>query len=163
MPATYEPISTQTLGSSAATITLSSIPATYTDLVLIFNGKTVSGGQNFNVRYNSDTATNYSETSVLGDGSSAASYRSSSNTVMVLGGIYASQGTIIINILNYANTTTFKTTLSRSSYANGYAGALVGLWRKTPEAINTIGLSLTGGDSFASGSVVTLYGIKAAA
>jgi hypothetical protein len=35
MPATYEPIATTTLGTAAATITFSSIPATYSDLMQI--------------------------------------------------------------------------------------------------------------------------------
>jgi hypothetical protein len=162
MPATYEPISTQTLGSNQTTVTLSSIPATYTDLILIFDGTSSSAGQNFNVRYNSDTATNYSERSMIGNGSTAASYESSSQTLMVMGGVYASQGTISLHIFNYANTTTFKTTLGRTSFATGFTSENIGLWRKTPEAINTITLTQSGGANFLTGSTFTLYGIKAA-
>ena len=58
--ATYEPIATQTLASAAATITFSSIAATYTDLRLIF-AKPI-GGSSLLLRFNSDTATNYSWT-----------------------------------------------------------------------------------------------------
>jgi glycosyltransferase involved in cell wall biosynthesis len=47
MPATYEPIATTTLGSAAASITFSSIPATYTDLRLVIVGNLSSFHLNF--------------------------------------------------------------------------------------------------------------------
>jgi hypothetical protein len=82
MPATYEPIATTTLGSAATTITLSSIPSTYTDLrlvtVLSNNG---AGGDSLYITCNGDAlgATSlYSETRLRGDGSTATSARSSS-------------------------------------------------------------------------------------
>jgi len=75
MPATYEPIATTTLGSAAATITFSTIAATYTDLRLTLVFTTSVGGANVFFRFNGDTGTNYSYTSLEGSGSAASSSR----------------------------------------------------------------------------------------
>jgi len=161
MPATYEPISTQTIGTAIASVTFSSVPATYTDLILVFNGTSAST-QGMELRFNGDTATNYSATRLRGDGASAASDRSSSLDVMEVGNVYTSQTVNVFQIMNYANTTTFKTVLCRSNNDSAQVSARVGLWRKTPEAITTIFLRPAGGANFSVGSVFTLYGIKAA-
>ncbi len=169
MPATYEPIATTTLGSAAATYTFSSIPATYTDLVLIAVGTTTTDGASLTIRFNADSTSNYSTTVVRGSGSSATSARGTFNTSLFLGygtGFSSSQITnAIMNIQNYANTTTFKTTISRVNNANGSTGvgteANVGLWRKTPEAISSIVIGADAGN-LATGMTFTLYGIKAA-
>jgi hypothetical protein len=169
MASTYEPIATQTLGSTTATITFSSIPSTYTDLVLVANAKTTatgSGGtpQAMVMTYNSDTGTNYSITSLYASGSSAVSYRWSSQNSARVGAFTQTDATYFalttINIFNYANTTTYKTSISRSGYDGTYGvEADVQLWRST-SAITSVTL---GSDySFKTGSTFTLYGIKAA-
>jgi hypothetical protein len=62
---TYVALATQTLGSAAASVTFSSIPATYTDLVLITSVQNNSGGNRaMQIILNADTATNYSGTEV---------------------------------------------------------------------------------------------------
>ena len=74
---------------------------------------------------------------------------------------YTSAGTSTnIQIMNYSNTTTYKTALSRSNNANTGTDAIVGLWRSTA-AINSI-VVLISGNQFATGSTFTLYGIKSA-
>ena len=70
-----------------------------------------------------------------------------------------SVGTAIINVQNYSNSTTYKTTLSRHS--TQFAGAFVGTWRNTA-AITSITIINLGAGGFASGSTFTLYGITAA-
>jgi hypothetical protein len=71
----------------------------------------------------------------------------------------------VIQIQNYANTTTHKTSISRTAVpSTGYGlAATIGLWRNT-NAINEITFVLLGGGSttFKSGTVFTIYGIKAA-
>ena len=168
---TYTLIASNTLGSAAASVTFSSISGAYTDLVLVFNGynATVDGGSPF-IRFNSDTTTNYSYTWLSGDGTSATSGRDTSKAqiglTLVTGWDTTSTqpGMNIVHIMDYANTTTFKTVIGRASLASAtYPGteAVVGLWRKTPEAINTILISLTAGGTFATGSTFKLYGIEA--
>ena len=164
MPATYEPIATTTLGSAASTITFSSIPATYTDLRLILN-YIQSGSFDARMQFNGDTATNYSSTRMSGDGTTAASSRQTSVNY-ILGSHTIQDGSAIklmtADIFSYAGSTN-KTALITSTEDRNGAGAtmqLVGLWRST-SAITSINL-LTSTNNFATGTIATLYGIKAA-
>ena len=61
MATTYEPIATNTLGSAAANITFSSIPATYTDLRVVVVALTTNNNWNIELRLNSDSSTLYSQ------------------------------------------------------------------------------------------------------
>lgn len=162
MTATYEPISTQTLGTATASVTFSSIPATYTDLVLVFNGQ-VATANNIVLQFNSDTTTNYSATYLLGDGSSALSGRLSNRSFIDGGGVSAtSNSTSVFNIFNYTNTTTFKTVICRSSTPGDAAYVWVSMWRKTPETISSILVRTVNSYNFSVGCTFTLYGVKAA-
>jgi hypothetical protein len=159
MTSTYETISSQTLGSAAASVTFSSIPGTYTDLVLVIAAN-AGGPTAASMRFNGDSATNYSDTILDGDGASATSYRETNRTNIWAGSYYnTSTPTVAIhNIMNYANTTTNKTTLSRINYPIAFTSAEVGLWRNTA-AITSI--TLATGANFNTGSTFSLYGIKA--
>jgi hypothetical protein len=163
---TYTPIATTTLGSAASSYTFSSIPSTYTDLVLIQNSiQTGTPARWTTIRLNGDTATNYSYTSLEGNGSTAGSYRESSQTrgaVSFAASSSTAWGQVIMNFQNYSNTTTYKTVISRGANAAQGTDSLVTLWRSTT-AINTILITLEGSaQQFATGSTFTLYGIAAA-
>lgn len=160
MASTYEPIATTTLGSAAASYTFSSIPSTYTDLVLIMNASQAAGNSVY-CQLNGDTGSNYSYTGLYGSGSSAGSARASNQTGAYLG--YLGSTTIynaINHFMNYANTTTYKTILNRKNQSDQYVEADVALWRSTA-AINSIKIYPDSGN-FDTGSTFTLYGIKAA-
>jgi hypothetical protein len=166
MPSTYEPIATTTLGSATATVTFSSIPSTYTDLVLVTSSKrNTSGTSNEAIRFNSDTGSNYSFTLVEGTGSAAQSGTAPNVTSIALDDAALVDNTIfrpaIVSIQNYANSTTNKTILSRANNAARGVDAIVGMWRNTA-AITSISVILQGGASFGIDSTFTLYGIKAA-
>jgi hypothetical protein len=168
MAQTYDAIASYTFGSSGTSYVFNSIPSTYTDLILVESTLyTPTSGQSV-IQFNSDTSgsgTNYSVTYVRGDGTNATSSRYSN-----LSGVGASPGVgsgtssvplvCVRHIMNYANATTYKTFLQRSS-SNGYVYASVGLWRATAQAITSITVS-SSGDSFAAGSSMTLYGVKSA-
>ena len=162
MASTYEPIATNTLGTAVASVTFSSIPSTYTDIVLIVSSS-ASVASYISLQYNGDTATNYSVTLLRGNGTAASSTRYSSTNE-----IYVSVASInntdinntIVQFQNYSNTTTYKTNLSRANNAGLSTDASVGVWRNTA-AINSIKVLNTGAN-FAVGSTFTLYGIKAA-
>jgi hypothetical protein len=172
MPKTYEPIATQTLGTATNTVTFTSIPQTYTDLICIVEGRGTRADYDDEVKiqFNSDTATNYSTTLLTGTGSSTSSSRASNSSV-IIGRITANSATagvrsnMILNIMNYSNTTTYKTVLERlneppSGGADYGVGLHVGLWRNTA-AITILTLTTTAAN-FSSGCNFTLYGIKAA-
>lgn len=166
MPAgsTYTPIATTTLGSNQASYTFSSIAGTYTDLILVINGKhSANQNEGYGLQFNSDTGSNYSSTILRGDGSTASSTRVSNQTRILCGWLNATnEGTYINHIQNYANSTTYKTVVSRGSQTNSntYLNAAVGLWRST-SAITSITV-IPDAASLASGMTLTLYGIASA-
>lgn len=179
MPAgsTYTPIATTILGSAASSFTFSSIPSTYTDLVIIMSAATTHSSSTFPyLQFNGNTGSNYSATEIYGNGSSALSARDSKGWIGLDISISTTIGdsNSIINIMNYSNTTTYKSWLARSSRASSsfdYQGtnAIVGTWRgstgSSTEAITSVTLKNSRGGTdynFASGSIFTLYGIAAA-
>jgi len=163
---TYTPIATTTLGSTTASYTFTSIPSTYTDLVLVASIVTGSGtpGMYYQVGNGSiDTSTNYSSTVLLGTGSAANSYRYS-NATAIYGNVTGDTASTVVSIAhfqNYSNTTTNKTVLCRHSSAADYVMTTVGLWRST-SAINQIKVLAVGTNTYAAGTTFTLYGIQAA-
>ena len=160
MTATYDKITAYTVPSAQATYTFTSIPATYTDLVIIFNGSSTGGLSGIILQFNSDTNNNYSVTRLQGDGTNPSSGRDTSQPSINSGLADSGNSTSIFHILNYANTTTFKTVLGRGVALSYGVRQTVGLWRKTPEAITSVTLAVPG-TTFTTGSTFTLYGIKA--
>ena len=163
MPITYDRIATTTLGSSTSTITFASIGSGYTDLRLVWTGRSTIDIVTMFMRFNSDTGTNYSGTTLYGDGSSAGSFRNTNLgyiALPVIGGVSTTVPTFVTtDIFSYAGST-FKSLLTTGSddrNGSGYAAREVWLWRST-SAINTITLTLSSGN-FATGTTATLYGI----
>ena len=161
MASTYTPIATTTLGSTATSYTFSSIPATYTDLVLVYSGNQASQ-DNFSLQFNSDTASNYSVTTMYGNGSVASSQRFSSAS-SIYGPILdaTTQSNLVAQIPNYSNATTYKTIVMRGDSTSFRTTATVGLWRSI-SAITTIKCQTLSGGNFNIGSTFSLYGIAAA-
>ena len=161
MPAgnTYEPIATTTLTATNSTVTFSSIPSIYTDLVLIVNS--LGTGAYFSIQVNGDTGTNYSRTRINGNGSTVTSARNASASDIPVDDLSSTVREIsILNFQNYSNSTTFKTIVFRQNLTTGNTGATVGLWRST-SAITSISI-FTNSSTFAVDSTFTLYGIAAA-
>lgn len=164
MPAgsTYSTIATTTLGSSQSTVTFSSITGIYTDLVAVVSFAQSSGQASMYMNFNGDTGSNYSVTTMEGNGTTTISQQPANRSAMYVVGYFSASYTSpyisIINIMNYSNTTTNKTVVSRSS--SNTANAYVGLWRST-SAINSI-VFTADSSTFSSGSTFTLYGILSA-
>ena len=169
---TFETIETRLLDSSQSAIVFSSIPATYTDLVIVL--VPISNGNNYiAVQFNDDisgSGTNYSRICYSTAGSAPSSDQRVNRYAIELDffealGTTGPNTTNEIHIFNYTTTAAFKTLLSRNSAAGRNTGGTavgvgVGTWRSTA-AINSVRLSLNTG-TFSSGTRATVYGIKAA-
>jgi hypothetical protein len=164
MAATYEPIATAT-PNGVSNFTFSSIPSTYTDLIIV--AQALNTGSNANVfgRPNSDSGTNYDRMVVYGTGTTAGGVRVSSNNAGLYfgdaapssGGYYAVN---VVNINGYTNTSAYKSSLAKGGLFNDGAALTVSNWLSTT-AISSIYIYVTAG-AFASGTSFALYGIKAA-
>jgi hypothetical protein len=159
---TYVALQTQTLTSSAASVTFSSIPQTYTDLIIVAQIKGTANTY-LNLRFNGDTGSNYSRTVLSGNGSTATSERRTNATVINTDYNETIETNFnyvnIMQIMNYSNTNINKTVLCRPNNAASGSGATVGLWRNTA-AITSVSL-VSNNNSFDSGSTFNLYGIAA--
>lgn len=166
MAITYEPISTQTLSSTVTGITFSSIPQTYTDLVLVINAS-ASAAANAWLATNLTDVASLGGTRLYGDGTSAGSATTSSGNDFVVFTAFdqvtttAGAFNAILNFMNYSNTTTFKTIITRSNNSGVSVVAAVCLEKKTG-AITSIEIDMVGTGTYSVGSTFTLYGIKAA-
>ena len=164
MPAgsTYTPIATATGTGSSGTVTFSSIPSTYTDLVLVSDLEN-SATANLYYQYNGSSSALYSDTTTYGDGSSTGSYRRSGQTLHYISYLSSSgqRLAVISNFQNYSNTSVFKSILTRANNASFELNKVVGLWRDT-SAISSITIALNNSANFTSSSTFTLYGITAA-
>jgi hypothetical protein len=160
LPSTMTPIATNTLSATASSITIGNLPQNYTDLFIVVSPIATSQ-LNVRVRVNSDIGSNYSYTYLVGSGSATESSRSSNSDSVDTGTVPTGQPmTMSFNLLNYSNSTTYKTIINRSSSASNTVGIFCALWRNTA-AINSITFNTTT-STFAAGSIFTIYGIKAA-
>jgi hypothetical protein len=163
MARTYEIISTQTVTTPVASITLSSIPGTYTDLIIVANGATTSGGSMF-ARFNGDAGSNYSTEYLYATGSTVVNSRIALGSSGIAGsrnGI-GTQGGGVMQILNYSNTTTFKTMLTQQFGYDQIVWLSCGLYRGSTSAITSIVFTDESSGNFTTGFTLNLYGIKAA-
>ena len=161
---TYVALQTQVLGSAQSLVTFTSIPQTYTDLVIVMQPKGTTGFDS-KIYFNGDVTSGlYSDTILYGTGTAAGSTRETAKNFITLSW-YAStsadfNNSTIINIMNYSNATTYKTVLVRANNAASGVDAIVGLWRNT-NAITSVTLNAPS-NTFAVGSTFTLYAIQAA-
>lgn len=166
MATTYTPIATQTITTAVSNITFSSIPNTYTDLVIIGSAQTtVNGTSAIIMKFNSSPTPLWSLTNMQGNGTSATSGRSSTQDAYFYGGNCAASGTSAFstwqaNIFNYANTSIGTTAITRVGIASDLTKNVVGYWATT-DAVSSILIGSDNGN-LNVGSTFTIYGIKAA-
>ena len=172
MPSTYTLISSNVLGSSAASVTFSAIPATFTDLVVRISARTdrAATSDSTNMTINSDASAIYSFTRLRGDGTSATSNRNTGNTVVSIestDGNTATSNTFDsteIYIPNYLSTVSkpISSVIMRednSTAATTYNSVQAHLYRNT-SAITSLSFAPSNGPNFVSGSSFYLYGIS---
>ena len=156
---TYTPIATNTLSSPAASVTFSSIPGTYKDLVLVMNVAVTDGSSV--MRVNNDGTFIYSRTQMSGTGTVASSGSTSTDDGWFpVTGTTGFTSVTTVHLMNYSNTTTYKTALARGNNASSVTQASAWLYRST-SAITQINIIKPNTDNFITGSTFTLYGIGA--
>lgn len=162
MPKTYDPIATVTLSTTTSSYTFTSIPSTYTDLIIACQDLSTTAIQGISIRVGNgsiDTGSNYSR--VVMDGYSGPVAGQATNASYWDIGVISpnGSGTSIYHFTDYANTNKYKTVLNRSGNPE-YLRLAVGTWRSNA-AINQIQI-YPASYSWTAGTTLSLYGIKAA-
>ena len=169
MAITYKKIASSTVGAGgAASIEFTSIPGTYTDLVVLFSLRSagnVTSSWSARITLNSDTTDgNYSRRNVGGDGSAATSSGASDRFAGHLNNSTATASTFgngSIYLPNYAGSTNksySSDTVAENNATAGFDMLLAGL-RSNTAAITTLKLDDFNGNNLAQYSSATLYGI----
>lgn len=173
VPTSYESIATTTVGSGGtATITFSSIPATYKHLqirTLIRSAGSDASYQHLSIQLNGDTSNLYWGHGLYGTGSTVAVHTDGSLTSKILGyNIPTSTQTAsafgggVVDILDYESTSKYKVIRALGGFDSNGGGAL-GLYSgnyNSTSAITSIELKVYQGSNFAEYSHFALYGIK---
>jgi hypothetical protein len=168
--ADFELIGTVILTSTQATVTFNGIPQDYKHLQLRYVSRNDNAGGvgNQTLRFNNDSAANYSWHELYGGGTSVGSGSSASATS--IGATWDSGNALpsnvfvagITDILDYTSTSKYKTVRGFSGLASssGGQGAKLGSgsWRNTA-AITSISVAPFGGN-YVSGSRFSLYGVR---
>jgi hypothetical protein len=161
---TYDCIATTTSTGTSAVIVFNSISQSYSDLVVVISGKSLTGAGYWDVQFNTDTSTsntNYGFNRAIGFGTTTYTDRYS-NFFALEPSIGSVQGTVILNIMGYSNTAFYKSTLIRCGTEDNSVELSVGVWKNTA-AINTISLYANNrSTSLPAGTTYTIYGIAAA-
>jgi hypothetical protein len=167
MANTYTLIASTTLASSQANINFTSISSTYTDLSLVFSGRSDYVGNNntMNILING-ASTTFTVKTIFGDGSSAGSQSATTNQYIGwLPAATATANTFGNSSLYFPNYTSSNQksfsgdTVTENNASGGvYLGLIAGLWSGTA-AINAISINSRDGN-FVQYSTAYLYGVK---
>lgn len=165
MATTYTLISSNVLGTTASSITFSSIPQTYTDLVVRASLAESTGSGTF-IRLNGSSSAVYSRTGIRGDGSSAISSRASNGTewLQLQATNQTTANTFSSHELYIPNYTLSSNKPASNFYTTEGNSATQYIWNWALLFNNTSAVtSITydaNGDTFIAGSSFYLYGIK---
>jgi hypothetical protein len=169
MPNTYTLIASVTVGGGgASSIDFASIPSTYTDLSLVWSGRSdrVSAQDGMKLQFNAST-TSYSDRGLTGNGATASS--GTGTSTYIYGGIIPSStatastfANISYYIPNYAGSA-YKSlsmdSVAENNTTTAYAILEAGLWSNT-SAITSIKITSENAANFVQYTTAYLYGIK---
>lgn len=163
MPSTYSIIESKT-PSGVNTVTFSNIPQTYNDLILIASVKhNGAGSDNLLLTYNGDTGLNYFEETWYTPGAATTMQWAGPQNYIRIN--FGGQDYIMnkTEICQYSQTSFTKTSITRKNdYSGGYVMLRGARWNNTAAITSLTCNWQTSGYSFASGSVITLFGIAGA-
>ena len=167
MANTFELIASSTVGSSgAASIDFSSIPSTYTDLVIKLSAASNRAAiDTFRLTFNG-SGSSYSGKILYGNGSAASSFSSSTSYISDI----AANGTNYSNVFasdeiyipNYAGSSNKSMSIDSTTEANATTSEMTmiaGLWSNTA-AITSIKIAPNVGSLIIQYSSAYLYGVK---
>lgn len=157
MTATYDLIASNVLGSTTTTVTFSSIPATYRDLILVAEVLGSGGNAGTRIQFNGDTGSNYPQVEMSGNGTTASSGAPTLAYINGQTGTTTARGLTILQVMDYSATDKHKTSLSRYGRADSATAAGASRWANTA-AINQITI-FAPVNTYAIGSTFYLYGI----
>lgn len=167
MPVTYKKIASVTVGSGgAASMEFTSIPSTYTDLIVKISGRMAraTNGGSVVLSLNGSTS-NFTYRSVYGQGSSAVSTNGSTGLIGFAPGANdtaSTFGNMEIYIPNYAGSTNKSVSVdsvSENNATEGYDALYAVLWSNTA-AITSLNVKDNGASNWVQYSTATLYGIS---
>ncbi len=171
MPVTYESIATASPTGAAGSFT--SIPQTYTDLVIVVKARVTSAWDIFAMQPNG-TASGYNGTYIESTGNGYTAGRGTAEISFrggyIPGTSYGNDwSTDVYHIHNYSDSSKWKNCLTNARFQSGVGGTTtsfsvqlkIGLLQST-NAITSLTYGTANGGNFASGTTVSLYGIKAA-
>jgi hypothetical protein len=163
MANTFTLIQANTLGSSAASVTFTSIPATYTHLCILMSARSTTGSPDSEISEINGSSANLQGRWVWGENGSVTNGSYSGNVVLV--GLPKSSatantfGNVQIYITNYTGSQHKSISIDSVSENNAnneaYTMLAAGLWSNT-SAITSVKLS----GNFETSSTFHLYGIK---
>jgi hypothetical protein len=162
-------IQTQTLTSAQPSITLSSIPDTFTDLVAVVSFRADVASNEARLRINSDTGSNYTERRLGGSGSGSGAsstltttyFRAfASNPSDYTSNTFSNGQFYIPNYAGSAQKSISLDSVTENNSTEALQNIASGLWTGTA-AITTL-LFYPSSGNFVAGSTVSLYGISAA-
>ena len=153
--------------SSAPVISLTNFPQNYQDLLITGYLLPSNSSTVLTVGINA-SASGFSSTWLLGNGSSASSSRTTSATSYQPSGLgypisSTNPTTFELHILNYANTSTYKTMIMRMSSdqnGSGFTYESVGLWQSTAAVAGLSFSTANGGYYWTANTSISAYGIR---
>lgn len=167
MPATptYVLLNQITLATATSSVTFSSIPQTFSDLVIVCNWANSGTGSATRIQINGDTGSNYNGVWMTGAGSSAASSSETSQTSSRAAGANVGpantfSNAMTIQFLDYSAIDKQKAYLVRYGAAGTEAQATASRWANT-NAITSVRIFDILGQNFQSGATFYMYGVVA--
>jgi hypothetical protein len=160
----YIPIASQTLGSSAASVTFSSIPTTLNgktlrDLVLVFRGGWSGGGTIVQCRFNGDaTSTNYFWVEMEGSPPQSPSSQASQSNLRAASFSDTTSSMVTVQIMDFAQTNKHKSALHRHDDAT--QNTISSAWRYASTSAITSITFIAGTGTLNTGSTFNLFGIE---
>lgn len=168
----YDSLGSVTVGAGGvASVTFSSIPSGYKHLQirLISRSNRADSNDQIGIQFNGDTANNYGSHGMWGNGSSVTTaqlnYPASAVTLPWTSGNNNTSGVFgvsVIDVLDYGNSSKYKTVRGLSGYDNNGSGLVAlgsGLWSSTA-VVTSVTVKPYYGSLWNQYSSIALYGVK---